>query len=86
MNVMSGETTASSTSVSTPAAGFPQRVKDYYEDLKQEMKRVSWPAWKTVRATTAVVIGSVFIFAIYFAVVDAVIGRGIEKLFNTFAK
>jgi preprotein translocase subunit SecE len=50
------------------------------------MKRVTWPPWKQVRATTAVVIAAVFAFAAYFAVVDQIVGRLIKKLFDTFAK
>ena len=50
------------------------------------MKRVTWPSWKQVRATTGVVIFAVFAFAAYFAVVDTLVGRGIQKLFDTFTK
>ena len=50
------------------------------------MKRVTWPPWKQVRATTGVVIVAVFAFAAYFAVVDALVGKAITKLFDTFAK
>ena len=30
--------------------------RDYVEDLQSEMKRVTWPTWKQVRATTTVVV------------------------------
>jgi len=50
------------------------------------MKLVTWPSWKQVRATTGVVIFAVFAFAAYFAMVDFVVGRGIQKLFDTFTK
>jgi len=73
-------------SLATRAAAWPTQVKEYFEDLHTEMKRVTWPQWKQVRATTAVVIVAVFAFAAYFAVVDAVVGRAIQKLFDTFAK
>ena len=51
-----------------------------------EMRRVTWPNWKQVRATTSVVIVSVFMFAAYFAVVDYIVNRSISKVFQTFAK
>ncbi len=73
-------------SVAKSAAGFPARTKEYFEELKLEMKRVTWPSWPQVRATTGVVIFSVFAFAAYFAVVDTLVGRGIQKLFDTFTK
>ena len=66
------------------AAGWPARVKEYIEELRLEMRRVTWPQWKQVRATTGVVIVAVFAFAAYFAVVDAVVGKSIQKLFDTF--
>jgi preprotein translocase subunit SecE len=73
-------------SVVTKAASWPTRTKDYFEELQLEMKRVTWPSWKQVRATTGVVIFAVFAFAAYFAVVDTLVGRFIQKLFDTFAK
>ena len=60
-------------------------VLDYFEDLRSEMRRVTWPTWSQVRATTAVVVVAVFAFAAYFTVVDFFIERGISKVFTTFA-
>jgi preprotein translocase subunit SecE len=68
------------------AGQWPAQTKGYIEELQQEMRRVTWPSWKQVRATTGVVIAAVFIFAAYFAVVDSLVGRLITKLFDTFTK
>lgn len=68
------------------AAGWPARFKSYIEELQAEMKRVTWPTWKQVRATTAVVIFATFAFAAYFYVVDSLVQRGITKIFNTFTR
>ncbi len=65
---------------------WPAQTKNYFEELQQEMRRVTWPTWKQVRATTGVVIAAVFVFAAYFAVVDALIGNGITKIFQFFTK
>ncbi|HML18740.1 MAG TPA: preprotein translocase subunit SecE [Bryobacteraceae bacterium] len=73
-------------SISQKATGWPAQIKDYFAELQLEMRRVTWPSWKQVRATTAVVIVSVFMFAAYFFVVDAVVTQIINKLFATFAK
>jgi preprotein translocase subunit SecE len=62
------------------------RVREYIDDLKAEMRRVTWPAKKQVQATTAVVIASVFLFAAYFAVVDLILGRAINQVFQTLAR
>jgi len=68
------------------ATTWPVRVKNYFEELQTEMRRVTWPSWKQVRATTVVVIVAVFAFAAYFAVVDQVVNTLVQKLFNTFTK
>ena len=65
---------------------WPAQTKSYFEDLQGEMRRVTWPTWKQVRATTVVVIVAVFAFAAYFAVVDMIVGRGINQLFTAFTK
>jgi preprotein translocase subunit SecE len=68
------------------AGEWPAQTKSYFEELQQEMRRVTWPSWKQVRATTVVVIVAVFAFALYFFLVDEIFGRGVTKLFNTFSK
>jgi preprotein translocase subunit SecE len=67
-------------------AAWPAAVKNYVEELQLEMRRVTWPSWKQVRATTTVVIAAVFAFAGYFALVDSVLGRLITRVFDTFTK
>jgi preprotein translocase subunit SecE len=66
------------------AAAWPTQVKDYFQELQTEMKRVTWPSWKQVRATTGVVILSVFAFAAYFMVVDTLVSEGLKRLMNAF--
>ena len=65
---------------------WPAQTRSYVEELQQEMRRVTWPSSKQVRATTGVVIATVFAFAAYFFVVDFLVGRGITKLYNTLGK
>jgi len=63
-----------------------QGTREYVNDLKLEMRRVTWPNRKQVESTTAVVIFSVFAFAGYFAVVDAILKRGIQGILAYFTK
>jgi preprotein translocase subunit SecE len=65
---------------------WPAQTKSYIEELQAEMRRVTWPSWKQVRATTTVVIVAVFAFAAYFAVVDQLVGSAINRLFTAFAR
>jgi preprotein translocase subunit SecE len=68
------------------AGAWPGQARSYYQELQLEMRRVTWPSWKQVRATTTVVIVAVFAFAAYFAVVDQIVGAAINKLFNAFTR
>jgi preprotein translocase subunit SecE len=63
-----------------------QRTRDYIEELRVEMRRVSWPNGKQVKSTTAVVIVSVFLFAGYFAIIDALLRRGVTGVLTFFTK
>ncbi|HMD71579.1 MAG TPA: preprotein translocase subunit SecE [Bryobacteraceae bacterium] len=61
-----------------------QGVADYYNELRMEMRRVTWPNRKQVEGTTGVVIVSVFAFAAYFFVVDSVLQKGITAVLAFF--
>ena len=65
---------------------WAQNTKDYVNDLKGEMRRVTWPSRAQVEGTTGVVIISVFAFAGYFAVIDKILEVGIFKFFGYFTK
>jgi preprotein translocase subunit SecE len=68
------------------AKNWFERTKDYVNELKLEMRRVTWPNRKQVQGTTAVVIFSVFAFAAYFEVVDSILSRGVTAVFRIFTK
>jgi preprotein translocase subunit SecE len=63
-----------------------QSTKDYFNELKLEMRRVTWPNRKQVEGTTVVVIVSVFAFAGYFAVVDSLLAKGVKGVLQFFTK
>jgi preprotein translocase subunit SecE len=63
---------------------WPERIRSFYHDVRSEMRKVTAPTWKEVRATTTVVIVTVAIFALYFWVIDFFIQRGVSYLFNYF--
>jgi len=65
---------------------WTQGTKDYVNELKLEMRRVTWPSRKQVESTTAVVIFSVFAFAAYFYVVDGLLSKGIRDILHFFTK
>lgn len=63
---------------------WPVRIRTFYNDVRSEMRKVTAPSWKEVQATTTVVVITVFIFALYFAVIDYFIQSGVTYLFNYF--
>ncbi len=63
---------------------WPERVKSFYNDVRTEMRKVTAPTWKEVRGTTTVVIITVFIFALYFGIIDFLIQHGVTALFKAF--
>jgi preprotein translocase subunit SecE len=65
---------------------WPERIRAFYNDVRTEMRKVTTPSWKEVQSTTLVVIVAVFIFGVYFLVVDTVISRGVDLLFRTISK
>jgi preprotein translocase subunit SecE len=65
---------------------LPERIKSFYNDVRTEMRKVTAPSRKEVQATTTVVIVTVFLFGVYFFIIDNVIGRGVDLLFRTFTK
>ncbi len=61
---------------------WPERVRAFYNDVRSEMKKVTAPSLKEVRGTTTVVVITVFLFGLYFWVIDNTIGSGLLYLFR----
>jgi preprotein translocase subunit SecE len=47
-----------------------QKIMQFLNDAKVELKRVTWPSRKQTMASTLVVIIIVFVMAIYFSIID----------------
>jgi len=69
------------------APSGPARLGQFLHDVRQEMKRVSWPTFITVRNTTLITLVAVIFFAVYLFAVDQGLSRlilgldwAIEKL------
>ena len=63
-------------------AGMFTRTADFLRDVRSEMRKVTTPSREEVRTTTTVVIVTVFAFAAYFYIVDAVLSRAIQSLLH----
>jgi preprotein translocase subunit SecE len=60
------------------------RTKQFYQDVRGEMKKVSWPSRQEIVSTTVVVLAATFFFGIYLGVVDAAVYFGVERIFRFF--
>jgi len=60
------------------------RAKQFYLDVRSEMKKVSWPGRQEVVSTTIVVIVAVLFFGAYLGIVDVALGTGVRKVLNYF--
>jgi preprotein translocase subunit SecE len=60
------------------------RSRQFYGDVRGEVKKVSWPNRDEVVGTTIVVIIAVFFFGLYFFLVDSVLGFGLGSLIDYF--
>jgi len=61
-----------------------RRFKQFMTEVWSELKKTTWPSRKDVYSTTLVVIVTVLICAFYLWVVDLLLTRSMEKVFEVF--
>lgn len=71
---------------SNQVAPLPVRVRTYLDGVVRELRLVTWPGRQQVRATTLVVLVTVFAFAVFFGVVDYILAWGQRLLYQTFTQ
>lgn len=62
--------------------GHWHEFTQFLNDVRSEMRKVVAPSWKEVKSTTAVVIIAVFIFGVFFFVVDYVFSHAMGTLMH----
>ncbi|MCL5288490.1 MAG: preprotein translocase subunit SecE [Acidobacteria bacterium] len=65
---------------------YPRRFKQFLHEVRVEMKQVTWPTVDDVKATTVVVILTVFFFGAFLAVVDYGAGWAVQRILQFFHK
>jgi len=55
---------------------------EFFQQVRQEVSRVTWPTRKETLVTTAMVFVMVFIAAAFFFVVDQVFSLGVRMVFG----
>ena len=54
----------------------------FFQEVRQEVSRVTWPTRKETGVTTAMVFVMVFVAALFFFVVDQAMSYGVRLLFG----
>jgi len=62
------------------------QTKQFYTDVRSEMRKVSWPSRQEVFGTTIVVIVSVFFFGLYLGLVDQLLAIGLDRVLVYFTR
>ena len=61
-----------------------KRMMTFFGEVRSELRKTTWPAWKEVRGTTIVVIVTSFIFAVFLWVVDIFVSRVVRSIMDFF--
>jgi preprotein translocase subunit SecE len=61
-----------------------ERVRLFVSEVRNELKRVTWPSQAEVYATTVVVILVSLFFGMYLFTIDLVFQRVVQWIFNRF--
>ena len=64
---------------------WADKTKQFYLDVRSEMRKVSWPGRQEVISTTTIVILAVVFFGAYLGVVDVILGNSMERLLRYFS-
>ena len=65
---------------------WAESAKQFYTDVRSEMKKVSWPPRQEVVGTTIVVVIAVFFFGLYLGLVDLLLDRGLQWVLGYFTR
>lgn len=55
--------------------GFAQAVAGYLQEVRGEIRKVTWPTWDDLRRTTAIIIVFVIIIGIVIGIMDVISSR-----------
>ena len=64
--------------------GRIERMRLFLSEVRNELKRVTWPSQKEVYATTVVVIITSVFFGLYLFTLDQILLKSVEWIFRKF--
>ena len=79
---MADETTTTFGNVKESAGNWFERTRLFLSEVRNELKRVTWPSQKEVYATTVVVILTSIFFGLYLFAADQLIFNIVQWIFR----
>lgn len=58
----------------------------FIHEVRQEVSKVTWPTWKEVWITTAMVLVMVTLTSLFFLIADQIIGYGVSLILGTASR
>ena len=84
MHLMATNTTTTIENVRETTGNWFERARLFLSEVRNELKRVTWPTQKEVYATTVVVILTSAFFGLYLFALDAILLKAYEWVLHTF--
>ena len=78
------ETTTTLDTMKEATGGRIERARLFLSEVRNELKRVTWPSQQEVYATTVVVILTSVFFGIYLFALDQLLLSGVQWIFRKF--
>ena len=81
---MATDTIETSETTRSGPLGWWGRAGDFFTEVRNEMKRVTWPSQREVYATTLVVILTSAFFGLYLFGIDLALNALVQRIFERF--
>ncbi|HRR95924.1 MAG TPA: preprotein translocase subunit SecE [Candidatus Ratteibacteria bacterium] len=52
-----------------------KKISDFFNEVKAELKKVTWPEKKMLRRTTVIIVIFIFIMALYIGIIDLIFSK-----------
>lgn len=62
------------------------RIKDFFVDCKNELKKIVWPTQKTVLKNTGIVLAMIFVMGVFVAALDAGLLKALSMIMSVSFK
>ena len=59
-----------------------EKIKTFLTDMKNELKKVTWPTKDELKESTRVVIVASFILTVFIGVIDQILSRIVKLIFQ----